>query len=346
MDVVGDRGNDHPFDLDRDQWEVQPLQGISYNQVTGQPLAEFNQWVPATVDNSFNFTHDSLSTAPSNGAVFAKLLAKTNPSRPVVDLPVAFAELRELPRLVKQTGELITKFAHNREGTKDVAGAFLSYQFGWKPLLNDLKGLMDFQDHFVQREREIRGIFQGGGVKRRRTIEEVEKLGGDTVFLYTLAGSIYARRYWRTSRKIWATTRWVPNDWALPPRTDDEIRALARKSVHGLSVSPATLWQGVPWTWLIDWFSSAGDFLEAYRNTVPATFERGNVMTHIRTDTTIHRDPMDDGYTSVGGGNAKFFREKKSRRQVSHPTVAASFPFLDTRQVSILGALSVTRGRR
>jgi hypothetical protein len=333
--VVGDYGNEHPFDLKRRLIEYEPLNGTSLDVFTGTESVTYNNYTPSLLDIAHE--HIPMGSPPSNGALMSELLAKTNPSRPVVDLPVFFWELRELPSLVKTTGENLLKRS---------AGSYLSYEFGWKPLIGDLVGLMKFQDHFHKRETEISSILLQGGVKRRRSLRDDTFFEEDNrILLDTVGTTLRVNRTRLTRRRIWATTRWVPDSTRMPPKTVREIQSLARKAVLGLAVEPATLWQAMPWSWMIDWFSSAGDYLEAHRNTVPAIHQKGCVMTQTETYTNFFRgEGLDAGWPRVLGGSGSQYYVTKRRRVQVNPTIAAYFPFLSRRQVSILGALSVTRG--
>ncbi|UJQ85804.1 MAG: putative maturation protein [Leviviridae sp.] len=308
-----------------------------------QPAVSFTNF---PVPNGETVSHLSLPTAPSNGVVMASVLAKTNPSRPVVDLPVAFAELRELPDLIRSVGSAILK--GRQPFIKKAAGSYLAYEFGWKPLINDLADLLDFSDHFSKREKELRSIFEGGGVKRRRDYEDLivtQITPSDTV--YSNGTIIRQRSNKLTRRRIWGTTRWIPDSTKLAPRTSRDYRILARKTVLGLGVHPAALWQAMPWTWLVDWYGSMGDYLEAHRNSVPAIHLHGCVMT--MTETYDHRsrpNGIDANTATVTGGTCTTYRVTKRRALQNNPTIGAYMPFLSNRQVSILGALSVVRGRR
>lgn len=333
--MIGNKGKQNPFDLTRTEWNMQPLKGTMTSS-TGTWLRTLDNVVTSVQQQETG--HYPLSTPPSNGAIMASLLAKTNPSRPIVDLPVFISELRELPELVQFTGKTLLKRG---------AGAYLSYEFGWKPLIGDLMSLLDFQSHFDKRAEELSNIFQKGGVKRRRDLwDETRVSSQSTIVLSSINGTLRTRRAFIGRRRIWATCRWVPDPNRLPPRTSKDMRRLARKAVLGLQLEPATLWQAMPWSWMIDWFSSAGDFFEANRNCVPAMHLQGCVMTMRETYRTDIREPGIDSFTGqVSGGSGTQYVVTKQRRVQNNPTIDAYFPFLNRRQVSILGALSVVRGR-
>nr|UJQ85050.1 MAG: putative maturation protein [Leviviridae sp.] len=337
IDVADSYGLDHPFTLNREFLVYQtPLNGTALNP-NGSPQTRFDNLIPTPFTRIVSHPA-TFPTAPSSSLVMTKVLSLTNPSRPVVDLPVFFKELKELPDLVRLAGKTLLKRG---------AGAYLTYEFGWKPLIGDLRKLVNFSDHFSKRERVIRSIFEGGGVKRRVDFSDHTVTSQRLLFEYSLGTSINAMEYTVSRRRIWGTTRWVPDSTRMPPRTDSEYRSLARRAVLGLDITPATLWEAMPWSWLADWFGSMGDYLGAHRNTVPAGHQNGNVMTQTDTYKTIVREPgLDVHSNTVKGGDMQRHRVSKLRVVQNNPTIAAFLPFLDKRQVSILGALSVLRGTR
>jgi len=101
----------------------------------------------------------------------------------------------------------------------------------------------------------------------------------------------------------------------------------------------ATLWEAMPWSWLIDWGSNVGDYLKAHRNIVPAELQSVSLMEHSVTQAHIP--------ASVIGGDLwisqiDVMKETKTRRKVIvAPT--AHFPFLTGNQLGILASLAITR---
>lgn len=321
-----------------------PLNGYALSGSTVQC-----RWVNYPLGPSTAWGHRSLPAPATNSYYMTQLLARTNPSRPVVDLPVAIYELRELPGLIKDSMHFL------REGWKSLsrkekANQYLAYQYGWRPLVKDLSRLLDFHDHFHKRSEMIHAIFEGGGVKRRRTLQEDMSLGPtDTVTISSVTGSstINVRRQTLTRRRIWATTRWVPDSTKLPPKGNREISQLARNSVLGLHIEAATVWEALPWSWLVDWFTTSGDYLNANRNAVPAVHLHGCVMTHTESYRLTSRPKGIDSCTETApGAECLEYLSTKVRRVQNNPSISAYFPFLSRTQVSILGALSVQRIRR
>jgi hypothetical protein len=115
----------------------------------------------------------------------------------------------------------------------------------------------------------------------------------------------------------------------------------ARRAVYGLSFDLVSAYNLMPWSWLIDYFSSTGDFLEATRNVVGASPGNTNIMVH--TLRTAVLTPSSSFHGLTGGGGIQV-RETKERFVGSGFTgLNSTVPVLTNRQVSILGALAITR---
>jgi hypothetical protein len=119
------------------------------------------------------------------------------------------------------------------------------------------------------------------------------------------------------------------------------------RSVLGLRLSAASLWEALPWSWLVDYFINVGDYLDASRGGIKYGVTHQNLMCH----QTIHGYYADDTiaegfYTSWGPYIASY----KGRRQPSLVTPYFAFrPIFTDGMKSILGALataSVLRGFR
>lgn len=307
---------------------------------------DYSRWIP-TAFRSNSVTHLSSLAPPSNSALATMLMARTNPSRPHVSLPAFAGELPEIPKLFKLAGETLLKKGAN---------AFLSYQYGWKPLINDMGNFLDFNKAVNQRVDELQRLYSKNGLKRRITLYRQTAVGEttSTTIESGLGLLVSARRRSTSSMHIWGTVRWRPTQMPNRPLTDEEYRIYASRLVLGLQRGTglkdldfhslaSDIWQIMPWSWLADWGANIGEYIDAHRNTCPAVATSLNVMKHTKTWRTYSRNPgMDDPYTWLEGGNGVQSYETKERLQPS-ASLAASLPFLSGTQVAILGALGIQR---
>jgi len=260
-------------------------------------------------------------------------LARTNPSRPVVDIPVFIGELGDLPRLVQRAGGGLIR---------ELASANLSYQFGIKPLVSDLTAMLDFVDHVDKRMTELRAL-QESGLRRKRNLASGSAnatVASDPTNTAPIWVNVDCRIRRTTLVKTWGFVRWFPTgDF---PATDRALLKLARRSVMGLTIDGSTAWELIPFSWLADWFSNTGDLLKANRNIVPCTHGPVNIM---RRSYTEHRYSVISDTTGRYDRQWTIHRETKSR-VVATATLQAHMPLLSLRQLSILGSLIVLRSGR
>lgn len=284
---------------------------------------------------SANMNHLVIPGRPSNGALAAQLLAETNPSRSVVDLPIFLAELREIPDLIKSAGDSIIR---------KIASGNLKYQFALKPLISDLRALLDFQKHFSDREKELTAL-NSSGLRRTRQLWSSSISLNDSLTANS-SPSWCLLKYDRTrvtTSKVWGHVKWFPQSQGIPKSRDD-IAKDARRAVLGLTLDPVTAWELIPWSWLVDWCSSVGNYLQSQRNIVGAIPSTPLIMETKRTTTrfTCTSDPTG---LFVGKVEPLFYRESKTRQSAS-ASISASLPVLTLRQLSILGSISVLRSTK
>lgn len=325
------RDSDHPMTIVKKYRFIEPLNGIQGNPPLGTGR-RYTNVVPAYAANT-SLDHLPISGMPSESASATTLLARTNPGRASVSIPVFVGELRDLPHMLKVVGDTLPKKA---------AHLNLSWQFGWKPLISDLRKMLDFQATVDKRARELSRLYSKGGLKRRMNLGTWGVASTTTEFVDTAMDAsltYFVHKY--TSAKRWGTVRWLPTD---RPATIDavQLKKLARKAVFGLSIQGVDAWNLIPWTWLIDWFSNCGEYLEAHNNRIPCTHQGVNIMTS--KSTTVHMLRR-DGLTTVKGGTSLQQIVTKSR-SLPAAGLTATLPNLSARQLSILGSIAILRKRR
>lgn len=163
---------------------------------------------------------------------------------------------------VKRAGKIANALGAGRPGKggqqltyKDFTDAWLEANFGWRPLMSDLRDLLDLVNSLQESEERIGKLFRSVS-NESRSLDRV----------ITSASS----------------SAWIPNGnscstWYLPgldiTRIDtisniDEVRVgagvWAWTGLGDIAVNPfATAWEIVPWSWLIDYFVPIGDTIAA-----------------------------------------------------------------------------------
>jgi hypothetical protein len=273
-----------------------------------------------------------------------ELLARTNPSRPEIVPLTLLQDIYDLPRMLKDVGKLLKtprKLLSAREGANQYLGA----QFGWLPLVKDVHDLLDFQSHVQRRKAELDRLYSGSGLRRHLHLGDHSHDEDSNVFLESNAGlSILSRQSLKYSSRQWGVVRWKPNVTPGHDPTDTDRIKLARRVASGMT-SEATikgLWDLIPWTWIVDWFTNVGDFALQYSNTVPANSQDACVMTYQESEFQFRTISMTSGYQGGDGSVSLITKE----RYTGAGTISAHLPFIGVDRLKTLGALFIQRFSR
>jgi len=352
IDEVNKRDNDNPLTITFEGRLFVPLNG----RVDTSPTSyyEFVDWVPKNMAVSLGHGLAVPSMIPSVGTVATSVLARSNPSRPSLSLPNFLYELKDLPGMIRDIGNL-KRQAHNIRmkgvsvGTNstNAANHLLSYQMGWRPLISDLRKLVDFQSQVDKKMRELQNLYSNGGLQRRVRSPEWQASADEILHSsQTAQSSITTSITHRVSRftmiERWGTVRWIPTALPDPRFSSKKMAKLARDLTFGLhGLHPKQVWDAIPWTWLVGWFTNADEYIQAHNNSIPLRHSVPCIMTRTISKYSWVRT---DSNTSILGGNGDAGYSTKER-VINGGTLSASIPFLNGRQLSILGALAIQRRR-
>jgi hypothetical protein len=358
-------------DID-DAGDNQPFTVRSYERSGGQifgqqsnPLIGYNwQGIPATYFLSDSFASSALTIPgqPTDGELAIKLLRRTNPSRASSQAVSNLLEMKDvLPLLRDDTKEVVDKISRKLRGffpkvpglsiidkwarlDKFAKATIISY-FAVQPILADIETICQFQSLVAKRVKEIERLRGDKGLRRT-----VDLWGGSASFLdvsrliqsqgVTLRADISKV----TERTIRGHVRWhASSNWL---HDDPTVRAVARRVVNGFYLDHTSLYEAMPWSWLIDWFSNLGDFVSATRNVLDATHSLSALSVHTRTITkSINGTTSGTAPNIISCTPWLCVTDEKIRRYAT-PTLVAQFGFLDENQLSILGSLSYLKARR
>lgn len=336
---------DHPFFLER---ESKNYSNIFYRTNPGalSPYVEYKNY-DIHISRS-NPAHIPLGL-PSESSSMTTAMARTNPGRSEISIPTFVAELKDFPSLVRQGGRLALGLKkkgnrlRRRKKLKEAADAYLAYRFAINPLISDVKKLMNFQASVQNRMNELDRLYSKGGLRRR---VEIWSSSGSTeqknfAMESQLGAVVRCDINTETSYRRWCTLRWTPIGRSSYTN-DQEKQDLAHRLVGGFTASGLveTAWELVPWSWMIDWFTNTQSFIQANNGSVPAFAGGRCTMTHSYTTTSFRRS---DTISALTGGDGFYTRESKTRVIGGGGTLEASLPFLNGSQLSILGALSVSK---
>jgi hypothetical protein len=325
-------GDNLPFQVDSASYKG----GGVINAIIKDGGSYYSPYFDEYVADAFTFSgmplFPQILTYPgeqSSAAYAAMALARTNPSRPYVDAIQNVLEIGDIPRTLKVYGEtLIEKLAEN----------YLRYNFGIRPLVKDISRLINWAELVHRKLDIIDQLRKTGGYRKTVTLDKLSASQvNSNVTLQSFMG-IFTDTYETIgSRTIRGHVRYVPSvDYSKYSQA--EMCALAKRAVIGLEWNLSGLWEGLPWSWLIDWYTNIGDLLSQTRNVIPVTASDVHLMRHTTSISTTHK--LIVGATWMSPGTV--VKERKERYPAS-ATLDAHLPFLSAGQMGILASLLVMK---
>jgi len=267
--------------------------------------------------------------------------ARTNPSRPYVDVPVNILELGTRIRGISEFGRNFFRDSGYRTGrnvAQHVGHTNLLYQYGLAPIVGDIVKLTNFRDQLHYRMAELERLGGKRGLRRSISLNAWSTSFTQTRVMQSNQFFWTAPVTRVTRQNVRAHLRWLPEaDFTSMTTTEREWSAV--RALQGLTVDGSTLWEACPWSWLIDWGSNVGSWFAANRNIVPAILSGVHIMRETVTELTT----PGVSFGAAGSMSPIHLTHTTKTRNPSFVAPIAHFPFLSGNQVGILASLAVTR---
>jgi hypothetical protein len=265
-------------------------------------------------------------------------LANINPNVASIDVGAFLTELREFPKMIHQLGRVLSRKIRAAE----IAGGYLAYHFGWKPLIQDMMKLAKMTEIIDQRIKHLNNLGKGSVTR---------SLGGDSYPIVPTTQTILAstRANWPAftgsasgidERNFWysAKTRLITKLPDLGQLRKDEFRRAI-----GEANSASTLWEILPWSWLVDYLTNFSDFLEAHAGGVQYSVDQICVM----AKSTEYRQITPNPHPSLTGTTGRTSSEYKGRSVYVRPTPQLMLrPIWTNHMFLVLGSLFTSKALR
>lgn len=241
---------------------------------------------------------------------------------------------------------------------------WLAIQFGWLPVLSDILKYIQAQKSAQGRlDKLIRD--EGKPVRRRRDLPEFSYSDGPYYGQVHYSGpyadgvtpSFVTSGYGKGKASMSITTSTVQKVWCegmfrwwLPdgPRTVEWHRRLLSRNTS-TQLTPGVVYNLIPWTWLLDYFTNVGDFVDNTSQGMTDRLVADWVYVLMERTWKSERVIVQHVNTSEGGGSSA--ATIKGSLTISSKSRYAGSPFgfgvkessLSPMQLSILGALGLSR---
>lgn len=212
------------------------------------------------------------------------------------DMRGAAQSLRVTPKRIR--GLLIRKRTRNE---KEVASRWLELQYGWLPLLSDTYGIYE----------DIRN-----GFFRTARIATVGRGQDERSQTYYGAGNSFVTVGGTLKQSFGSYVRY---DYTVD---SERLAFLAQK---GLTNPLEVAWELIPFSFVVDWFASIGDFLSTLDADLALTFKKGSISERILTECNAvlyalpYKGDENTTYTVNASGTSSYRKVTMTRRVISVP---------------------------
>jgi hypothetical protein len=328
-DVVGNHDAVNAAISSKDWREGGIVNGSTVRGAGTKYCLEYINW-PCTLFQTLILSHLPVTGVPSDMEVAVEAASRTNPSNPSVNLPVSIFELKDIPRMLQ------------RKAKKQKGNSVLEGTFGYEPIIRDFQHALLAVNSIESRIATLRMLGKGK-LSRTRTIFSGfnSSLNTSGVLVdYHARGSIYADRIVHNTRvSKQGTVSWRPS-YNISQLTEKELWKQAVRLIYGLD--PQALWSDVyqvlPWSWLIDYFSNLGDLMSLTNNSVASLGAPVAVSTVTESTWTA----SNYRFTSLPEPTVQTFRMTRrdwTRSPVNPIGLVFRVPILTHGQMSILANL-------
>jgi hypothetical protein len=327
----------------------------TYIQTQSGSLKYPNASFPATIPDRYQFpeTFSGIGYDPATKTADlfgADAFLRMRPDKPNMSLLNAAFELRELPELFSR------KLIQYKGLGKAWSNYYLAIEFGWLPLLGDIR---DFTNTTFNLKKKLDQLLRDNGkpVRRQVTILDTSssKVGsqGDSyaamqsgLVSQTQAGHCYFRDTLEYGRKVWGSARFRfylpdgPHDWRWT------LAMYAR--IFGISPSPSVVWNAIPWSWLVDWYTNVGSVIKNFDYTVADRLAADYAFIMERKYYTYKRTVNATYWSGASSkvdvqATTELLSDSKNRSVIDPFGFALNPNSLTNRQNAILGALGLSR---
>lgn len=277
-------------------------------------------------------------------------ISRTLPTRTNASLAVTLAELRKegLPRLIG------LQSLTGREGpVKNLAGEYLNYEFGWKPLIKDVeKLLVSVRDSRKILEQYNRG--SGRTIRRRYHFPDKKETfvwRREVTPPYPAASNEYngAGNGTLTLSGTFTTKAWFSGAYRYLIPVDDSLLGKLKEwereanLLLGTRITPEVIWNATSWTWLIDWMVNVGDIVTnlSYLGQEGLVLQYGYIMRHAQLEADVHSTSVPRG--SNRQLSCKLVIDQKARIAATPYGFGLNPESFTSKQWSILAALGITK---
>lgn len=272
----------------------------------------------------------------------ATAVARSLPTNPSFSLAQTLGEAREgMPRAI---GASLLK--DDIRVAREAGGEYLNYQFGWLPLVSDLRNLA----HSVKHHNQVIDGYRKGSskkIKKRYVFDPqttIQQFSGQVI----LDGQANIQGPGLQTDDL-TSSAWFEGAFRyyvpVPDTQWEQLLDYERQAniLLGTRPDPELFWNLAPWSWAADWYSNAGDVI----HNISQFGRDGLVMQYgyMMKSNIFKRTVIYNGTFQGAGFSGSFIKEVKSLNRVGANPYGFGLTGAATsnRQLAIIAALGMSR---
>jgi len=310
--------------LEGDIWGFKNLYAYYYNP-SYDAWAEYQGGAQGGVRTPWTDVSTQLNV-PSDVTNKAILQARLNLKDQKVNLSTAFVERRQVVNLITDTarrlGSAINDLKHGRlprslgklksvsKSLKTAGQQWLELQYGWKPLLSDIKGSAE-----ALVDADMKDTARYGASVHGRASDVTNYIDDrDGFFIY---GGCPCHMYVNVNTRYSAK---VNLNFLM------DSAPLVQAAALGLTNPAELIWEEIPYSFVADWFFPIGNYLSALDAEAGWTFRAGSIGEVVDSRSRIVLSENRDPHWNAGLQNVRVFGQAKSRRRFYDRTTLSVAP--------------------
>lgn len=358
-------GQDYP-DFDEFVRDIQESVGPTaavyrsdyYNSVRD---AEFNTLLSHMQKHALGM-YKSINPVHRNYSLFRNVVELRDLPRSILSMRDTIRSFSELEKLLNK--DILSILRASKELSpkllKNLSGEYLSYNFGWKQLVSDVYDLL-VKPQKIQKQIDFLIRRAGKPTTYRTKRDFLVSRSGAPDFSYHIMGENVESIGTRVDNKI-QLSMVVNTTFSFPSINQVSFRKDLYDKKLGVYPTFTDLYNLTPWTWLVDWFTGLGNYVEIIdeihndKSLINWGFITGKSSVDVTT-TIVTKKSSWQGISVNGVGENVEYKQYNTHSSLLHidlqlrKNVAGIFDVksfsdpssLSTYQRSILGALLAQR---
>jgi hypothetical protein len=336
------------FELVRKTYQPIRVSGTRYDS-EGDLVLRFNSRAYTLEPSDPSIGWQKIEGNKTTNDFIRDLLSSTNPFRPTVSVPLMIKDLAEAATLL----ELSAKYLAALPGA-----AYLNIKFGWEQTINDIYTLAKITKQIEHRIKEFNSLVRKGGLSRSMRLGTF-KWSGAKFSNWAVGTDYYVGIYsnWQAqyTSRVWGSVRWRPKGYynpipaeAIPVGPLESFNAAVRSVFDLGPIDHHTVWNLIPFSWLVDYFTSVSDAMLAVQDSDVVEPYDICIMRHRTSHKNIQGyqyNPGPHDHFNVSGGSCqKIYKLRTVRDSAPEYEDLLRFGWFTTNQAeTILALLSSLR---